>query len=267
VLRAVDGRLQSLQSSGLSKGRYVDFGRGNAWFFELGSDVSDYRGLAKAGESLQLLPSAALEKMITNAAGRSEPDYRIWGRVTIYNNANFIYPIYFLPLRKVEAAESGAEQPPPGQDDAGPAANSDEPQVSDSNDILAIPQEVLEKLQTKPTARPGEFPGSETPRLEPESDAQRQLRVDSILADRTAVLVKGDWRFGSFELDALGRNVQATMLRLLPCQALELTQARQAGQAERLRFRIAGIVTEYKGHRYMLPQRATRIYSFGNFPR
>ena len=32
-----------------------------------------------------------------------------------------------------------------------------------------------------------------------------------------------------------------------------------------MRFNVAGILTRYKGQQYLLLQKATRIYSYGNF--
>lgn len=70
-----------------------------------------------------------------------------------------------------------------------------------------------------------------------------------------------------FVLDALGRNVRPVSLRLLPCEALELAELAQSVIPEPVRFKIAGIVTKYKGEKYLLLQKATRIYSHGNFAR
>jgi hypothetical protein len=71
-----------------------------------------------------------------------------------------------------------------------------------------------------------------------------------------------------FVLDGLGRNIQQQIrLQLLPCLALEQAEHEQAAQPERLRFKIAGIVTQYKGQHYLLLQRATIAYNYGNFNR
>jgi hypothetical protein len=93
------------------------------------------------------------------------------------------------------------------------------------------------------------------------------LNADSVLADRTALLVRHDDGRLVFILDALGRKVQQVSLRLLPCEALELTEARQSAAPEPVRFKIAGIKTEYKGQHYLLLQKATRVYSHQNFDR
>jgi hypothetical protein len=96
---------------------------------------------------------------------------------------------------------------------------------------------------------------------------KKVLEKDSILADRCAFLVKQNDGRLLFVLNALGRNDHPVSLRLLPCEALELTELTQSTIPEPVRFKIAGIVTKYKGEKYLLLQRAARIYSHGNFAR
>jgi len=99
-------------------------------------------------------------------------------------------------------------------------------------------------------------------------DARRNTRSsDSIFLDRTAFLVEQDEGRFMFVPDALGRNVQKLSLHLLPCAALELTELKKAAEPETMRFKIAGIMTKYKGKNYLLLERATRTYSHGNFGR
>ncbi|GAH07812.1 unnamed protein product, partial [marine sediment metagenome] len=67
--------------------------------------------------------------------------------------------------------------------------------------------------------------------------------------------------------DAFGRNVRPVSLRLLPCEVLELAEQRQSIVPEPVRFKIAGIITKYKGKNYLLLQKAIRVYSHQNFDR
>jgi len=298
ILWGVDGRLNSSDSN-------------DNWFFEFGSDVSDYRGFIKTGTSLRLLPSATLEKMITDANERSAArpikskppgvtavpnvqtsngaSYRLWGRVTKYKGKNFIFPTYFLPF--VETAK-----PPPQTSktpkepqkhlsklpETAPVEEQKlEPVINDPNDILKIPKEIIEKLKTRKAVQPKKLPEPPKPKkrveenseskekheTEPEQKRQPEFKPDLILADRTALLVKQDDSQFVFVLDALGRNVQQVSLRLLPCEALELTERKQSTVPEPLRFKIAGIMTEYKGSSYLLLQKVTRVYSHENFDR
>ncbi len=250
---------------------------GSRWFFELGSDVSDYRVRAGAGTRLELLPSATLEKMTADVNERS---VRLWGRVTKYKGQNFIFPMYFLPLTKTvkprpqtwDALQKPQQEGRP-VDSQSVQEDRRQPAINEPNDILEIPQEIIEKLNTRRAemANSGQriaegerFP---TDDLQSTAEDQKTLKADSVLADRTALLVRQDDGQLVFVLDALGRNVQQVSLRLLPCEALELTEARQSAAPEPVRFKIAGIRTAYKGEDYLLLQKATRVYSYQNFDR
>jgi hypothetical protein len=71
-----------------------------------------------------------------------------------------------------------------------------------------------------------------------------------------------------FTIDGLGRNVDDLHFRLLPCETLEATEKSLVETPiVRQRFRVSGVITMYKGQRYMLLQRATRTYSHDNFAR
>lgn len=218
----------------------------NKWFLELDSDVTDNTAVLKTGTSLQLLPSMTLEKLAADTEKRPNASYRLWARVTKYKDENFIFPIYFLPLSKLEQAKPDEpNQPQPQQ----PKLTINEP-----NDKLAIPEEIVARLSTRKVLR--------TEQLRP----GLELKQDSIIANRTGFIR----HFGpdaTFVLDALGRNVQELSFRLLPCQVLELAQQKQAAGPDPIRFKIAAIVTKYKDQHYLLLQRATKIYSHQNFPR
>ncbi|UCG48657.1 MAG: hypothetical protein JSU94_02560, partial [Phycisphaerales bacterium] len=153
------------------------------------------------------------------------------------------------------------------------------PEVKDANDILGIPKDLLEEVKSREKARPPKIirPPAKTPAVvedantparstaEPRGADERRMTRDSVLADRTALLVgRADGRY-VFVLDALGRNIEQVRLELLPCEALELTEQRQTAVPEPIRFTIAGIRTGYKGRDYLLLQRAARVYGHGNF--
>ena len=259
VMMGVDGNLIGPDSN-------------DVYFFELAADVNDYRMVIKAGTRLELLPSSALERMTADMKMRTTAAYRLWNsRVTKYKGRNFIFPGYFMPLSKVEKPEPETSQKPPRQQQLA----LDEP-----NDVLAMPQEIVEKLRARrektavsrqPIADSNEISDDEPqPATEKEKlpDAQRYTRSsDSIFVDRTALLVEQDDGRLIFVPNALGRNVQKLSLHLLPCAALELTELKQAAEPEPLRFKIAGIITKYKGDNYLLLEKATRAYSHGNFGR
>lgn len=248
VLRAIDGKVKNAVDS-------------DKWFFEFGVATSDGTGFLEAGTSLELLPSLALEKMTGDTEKRPETSYRLWARVTKYRSSNFLFPIYFVPLSKTPgSAVSPSEK----------ASQEPESIVSEPNDALTIPQEILKKLRTRQVARP-----RRPDKRKAENEKQEADRRDSVLIDRTGFLSscvtndasppeKADIQH-DFVLDALGGNVRQIRLRLLPTQTLELAEYRQSVQPDPVRFKVAGILTEYKGEKYLLLHRATRVYSHGNF--
>jgi len=253
VLRGVNGKLTASDSN-------------DAWFFEFHTDVNDYRGgLAPAGTKLELLPSSSLQKMIADVNERSTAGYRLSGWVTKYRGKNFIFPNYFLrsqPPQKPQHRESKPTEKPSAKED------KRQPAVTDPNDALTIPREILEKLK-KSRITPSEGPGliPKAQKQVGDSVKKAQLQKDSILADRTAFLSEQDDGRLVFVLDAFGRNVRPVSLRLLPCEVLELAEQRQSAVPDPVRFKIAGIMTKYKGKNYLLPQKATRVYSHQNFDR
>ncbi len=237
--------------------QYISFGEADdIWLFKFDADVSDDQGRIKAGWAVQVLPSAALEKMIADANDSafgakpiaaeelSAPKYRLWGKITKYRGRNFIFPTYFLSAETVKRTEPATQEA------------ETKIQTRDPNDPLSLPPEIIKKLQARKVIR--------TEQLRKGSE----LKQDSILADRTGFIVplsRAPDR-SEFVLDALGRNVQRLSIALLPCQALELAQRAESGQLEQLRFKAAGIVTRYKGRHFLLLERAARVYSHGNFP-
>jgi len=295
ILRGVDGKLKPAALIGKSE-EVGDGGApirtdpnlnwcGSGWFFEFSTDVNDYRGRASAGTRLELLPSSELEKMIADVNERSAASYRLWGWVTKYKGSNFIFPNYFFPLGKLSRpqpqtppkASQKVQRPTEGlsikeskQQPVVARPRRDRPAVSEPNDVLAIPQEIIEKLKGGRIVCPeelGRTPKAKKGVVDSASEKKAQLQQDSILADRTAFLSKQDDGQLVFVLDAFGRNVRPVSLRLLPCEVLELAEQRQSAVPEPVRFKIAGIVTKYKGENYLLLQKSTRIYSHQNFDR
>ncbi|MHC4105975.1 MAG: hypothetical protein ACYSR9_13620, partial [Planctomycetota bacterium] len=180
---------------------------------------------------------------------------------------NFIFPTYFLLLAKAKKPPSLTSQKSLQQESR--------PKINEPNDVVTIPKELIEKLPDRKktidhTIRPE---NSEEINTETGRKTKSRKKQDSILADRCGFIressygTQGSWRKVSFVLDAFGRTEGKTSLLLLPCQALEQAQRRQAAAPEMLRFKIAGIVTRFKGKKYLLLHRTIRLYSHGNFPR
>lgn len=261
VLTSVDGRLVTHDDNEAKRNSASE-----GWFFEFESDFSVGKCLVKAGTRLELLPSSVLEGMIADANNAPDASYRLGGSLTQYRGKNFIFPTYFLPLAKTKMPKLPASQKSPQQESR--------LKINEPNDVVKIPKELLDKLPDRKktivhTTRPE---NSQEFKSEPGRKTKSRKKLDSILADRSGFIRKSSygtqdsWRKVSFVLDALGRKKGKTSLRLLPCQALEQAQRTQAAALDNLRFKIAGIVTKFKGKKYLLLQRSTRLYSHGNFP-
>ena len=213
------------------------------WFFKPDSDISDDQGTVKTGTEIELLPSSALEKVITGIKKGSTDTYRIWGKVTAYNEKNYIFVIYFLPFTEVR-------QPQTSRKDEKRKAEI----INDPNDALTIPKELAEKLAIRKVIRTEELKKG------------LEIKTDSILADRTGFLSLDKAGNTVFVLDGLGRNIPKISIKLLPCNFLQTAESKQTLALEKLRFKIAGIVTKYENENYLLLHRVQTIYSYGNFP-
>jgi len=269
ILRGIEGKLVRQDAN-------------EGWFFEFDSAARRNKEVLKAGTNLELLPSSTLERMLADANDRSAASpvrskasgtttmasrqtsngasYRLWARVTRYKDRNFIFPEYFLPLGKAKPSRPSTIQQ---------SEEKARPSVVDSNDELGIPQQILEKLESRRTVR-----------RQP-TERRAAIKQNYVLVNKTgfirdsghvtlvsakaeAVAGRGT-RYGVFVFNAFGLNIQQTTVRLLPCQALELAEQQADTEPDPIRFKIAGIVTEYKGEKFLLLQRATRVYSYGNF--
>jgi len=269
VIRGIDGEVSGPDSN-------------DRWFFEFGSDVSDNIAVVEKGTRLQLLPSSTLEKIVADVNERSGEAYQLWGRITKYRGRNFIFPVFFLPLSKMkqpQLPEPPQSQQPEPNEPPPPEKYKDEPVINEPNDILAVPQEIVEKLDAR-RIETSKHPAVEVVKRPPvkplQQDAGRIFQRDTILADRTGFILshtmdgshraEKNMQYG-FVFDALGRKIPKTSYRLLPCEALELAEQRQSAELETLQFRVAGIVTKYKDQNYLLLQKATQVFSYGNFAR
>jgi hypothetical protein len=212
------------------------------WFFKPDNDISDQKGCVKAGTDVELLMSSTLEKKTGNADGNSKTICRLWGEVTRYRDRNFIFPLYFLPIVEI------GHQAPSKTIEGGTM-----PAINEPNDELSMPEEIVKKLRARKVIR--------TEQIEKGLD----LKHDAILADRTGYIEKKDDGSSVFILDGIGRNIQQVSFGLLACQALERAQNEQTAAMTKPRFKVAGIVTKYKGDYYLLLQRAQQAYGHGNF--
>jgi hypothetical protein len=234
VLRSIDGTLLRADTN-------------DRWRFELSADANSVNGAVAAGTQLELLPCATLEMLIADMNDRYTPAYRLSARVTLYKGKNFLFPTYFLPLSGVKGATASPEEQP--------RVPHEIVDVGKSDPELAIPPEVLEKLRERPAAREPQREGGNS------NLPKKPARMVVDVLGTVRVEAEG----AVFTPNAFGWNVGPTRYRLLPCGVLEQILRQQAVALDPIRFNVAGLVTEFRGDKYLLLQRAIRTYDYGNF--
>jgi hypothetical protein len=247
LLAGVDGRLAK--------------GSTGAWTFTCEKTIATDSGSALAGQEIELLPSTTLEYMLGDLGTRESMELRLWGTVTLYRGENRIFPSYYLQMVPRTPTE-----PPADSSHAAAEANTVEPRINDSNDEIRIPEQLIKELQA--TRRVVDIAPSGAAATAPDQSpaATRMQTGDAMLADRLGVIVRPEKDAApSFRLDGLGRSVGTLSMRVLPCETLERIESQRSNTSlAPVRYRIAGIVTHFKGDYYILPTRLVRAYDYGN---
>lgn len=263
-------------------------GSDDTWVFTPDIDVTDTSVFLRKTESIELLPSSTLEKIVFEAEQKQKSDaaisLRMWGTVTTYSKRgtilkknydhesaielppyrNFLFPAYFVPLTEIETVKDSEKEEQLRQEEikvkdsiipagAREKLKSDEPvKVADEDAI--IPEDIMAKLKPKRRVNLDKWRNT------------LHVEGDFLLIGRSG-FVNSESGQSIFALDGLGRKINGLSFRLLPCQALQNTQEQITNSFGRHRYRVAGTVTKYKGENYMLLQHAVRTYSNGNFAR
>jgi hypothetical protein len=222
-------------------------GLNEQWQFEFESDLSDGTTMLKAGQSLMLLKSATLEKMVDDAKQRPEARYRLWGKITKFEGKNYVFPSYFVGLRKLEDKRQRTE-------DRGQKTEDGRQTINSPNDIVKIPEEIVSQLATSEV-----IPAVEAP-------SAMRLEQDKIFTSKVGLIYEEKGKC-FFKPDGLGLGVEKGEIELLPCQALDDAMRQIKSAINPVRFSVAGIMTKYKDRQFLLLQKATRVYSYGNFGR
>jgi len=225
------------------------FQDGERWSLMLTTPVR-YDGKAlDAGTVLELLPSAGLEALVTDAAFNPGGRYRFSAQGATYRGRSSLFINLFVPL--ADAADSNGIALPPashGEDPNRAAARH----AAEKADPLAIPEDIQKKLAEYQATRQRSGQGMAAP-----------MRV-RVLLDQVGLLVQARPRT-FFVTDGLGQNTMPEVFEPLPCGTLEFMERVQAGSPEPVRFRVAGVLTEYQGRSFLLLHRAVREYDHGNF--
>jgi len=243
MLKSVDGTILRADSNDI-------------WLFEVAQDVNEVDVQLPAGTRFELLPSMTLGDLLVDANDRVTPRYRLTGQVTQYRETNFLLAGYYLPLSKLkDANEPGGLESLP--ESAGATARAP---GAPSGDAMAIPPEIIERLIDRRAVR-----GPQRPAPGRTGATTAAPRVPNrVLVDAVGFIERRESLL-AFVPDALGRNVSGLRYELLPCRALEEAERRMAASPERIRIKVAGVVTTYQGKKYLLLQRVTRVYNHGNF--
>jgi hypothetical protein len=220
-------------------------GQNGQWQFEFEAELSDGTITLKAGQPIILLKSATLEKMVEDAKQRAEVRYRLWGKITKFEGKNYVFPSYFVGLRKLDRpAESPHIQ----------TEKKAQQSINAPNDVVKIPAEIVSQLATSEV-----LPAVETPSAMP-------LKQDTIFANGVGRIYEEKGKY-FFKPDGLGLNVEKSAIELLPSQAMNDAMRQVKSAINPVRFSVAGIMTKYKDQQLLLLQKATRAYSYGNFGR
>jgi len=233
------------------------------WSFAADENLTDTRGVIKAGTNVEMLLSGCLENMIAEAEKNENTlSVKLWAKAIRYSNRNlfdpdmenledlisdknYLFPMLFIPMSDIEQTPHTA----PAADDT--AANQTSNPAESSSDTI-IPTEVMEKLKPR-----------RLPNLAKLKSALKQ-HGDITIFNRTGFIQQT--KAGKiFEVDGLGLGVEGITFRLLNSETLERVELKLGKSPGKLRFRVAGIVTKYKSHYYLLLQRAARSYNHGNF--
>jgi hypothetical protein len=243
-------------------GRVLHADVNDTWLFELERDVNEVGVQVPAGTRFVLLPSTTLGKLIVDMNDRAGPQYRLTVRVTRYQGRNYLIPIYFLPLSKLKS-DQGPEDGGRKTEDTGANPPSAIPNPRSGAPEPTIPPEIMKQLQERRPIRTA--PPSARPDQEPPPGAKNEpAPAERMLANRVGLIQKEDGHF-VFIPYALGWNLSDVRYEILPSSVLEQTLQQQAGSLERMRFNVAGLVTEFQGRKYLLLLRAVPVYNYGDF--
>jgi hypothetical protein len=229
VLNGVDGKVSA---------------RGDKWYFELEGDVTDGKVTLSKGTRLEMLESAGLEKMLGYVSDKPDASFRLFnGLITVYEQQNYLYCDYFVSIAEADVTVENKETKD---------TDISKIRINEPNDTVMIPQEIIDKLSTRRIIQPQQIKQGV------------ELKQDSILTGRTGFIknINDKW---IFVFDSLGRNKSKASLELLPCQSLARAQRKQAQEPVKIRYKVSGIVTKYKGRYYLMLQRVTPAYNYGNF--
>ena len=224
--------------------------RTKAWRFATHTTLTYGKITIPTGTELTILPASSLEKIIAYAQKEDFVSLRIDALITQYRDTNFLYIFDAVPLKKIEST------PPPEEPEPKPKDKINILRMAtDPNETSVIPPDILQRM--KPRKK------TDFSRME-EAGKEIQLPGDTMIVNRTGRFGRRDTA-KTFVLDGFGQNISQRYFTLLPCKTLEQAENRLGRAFSRQRYRVSGIVTTFRGKRFLLLQGATRTYTHGNF--
>ena len=242
----------------LREGFLVDYVQGvmsmdadGQWVFKADTKLFDGLKTLKAQIPIELLPSSTLEKITAGVDHGKLPveniNLRLQAAVTKYKGKNYLFATAYIPMSKgvkptpVTTAKKKIETPKQAKE------TKDDPILSD---------DVKEMLKPKWTPDLGQKKRRDEIKVED----------DASLVGRTGfVIAENDGKY--FQIDGLGLKIDRNSYQILRCTSLEFVEKVKYRIPGRRRYSVSGILTTYKGQRYLLPQRVARTYNHGNFAR
>lgn len=221
-----------------------------AWRFSPHQTLTARRLTISPETELTILPSSALEKILSYAGSETQVDIRIDAVVTQYEKANFLFIFDAAPLKGPSGQEQPPEQPQPNESQMKNILRA----AADPNESSVIPPDILKRM--KPTQK------TDFARMSQKTPAN--VREDTMLVSRTGRFIRLG-PAGEFALDGFGRNISGQSFVLLPCRTLEQVERQHKQTIERPRYRVSGILTTFHGRTFLLLQGAARTYTHGNF--
>jgi len=223
------------------------------------------------------LPSRLLEQMEPLAATSPRVRFRVSGETTVYRKRGYVL------LTKATTLTLPAAASPPGdkllskptplvpktvarRPATRPAASS-RPAGAEatSDDIL---QELLREKVGRPVPVVRDTPSAATaPSVAPGAGRGLAAGRGAMVVDRLVRIVPeltGSWWQARFEAD---NTLREPPMRLLPCGLLERAEGRRASRpsGETGVLRVSGLITHYRGRRYLLLRKLLRERGLGRF--
>jgi hypothetical protein len=252
---------------------------------------------SKADAQRWVMPSRLLEEMEQYAKDNPQANFRISGESFVYQNKPFILlgkVLIELPKPAedvaapapalVSAPASTASQVTASTTKARPAGSkvvSRPSRAKASDDVLS---KLMDQEPTRPILTPVEDPADQmhVASVAPIGNTQELLGgLDEMVVDRAVRLVQAEdglpWWQVKFESD---NTLQEPPIRLLPCALLEnslkglgvqragkkyvpkkgnMPRAAIATEADIGVFEVSGVITQYKGNRYLLLRKCQRL--------